>query len=212
MAQFLGSEQQRPRENSRLLPAYYKRRIVTKSSHSPRRRTDLHQACPGPVMKRVILEWGSIVSAVMALAILALWGFSRFVDQSSYHLRFPTSRSVQDDLHLVVGDGDLTLCDQFDVDASGNVRPLIVDKRRPLVSDILRRDRVGQFTIPGLDLRYYRFGLDGYLIWSVRVSLLFVVALLVLLAVLFRRGLVRLRRSIGKPGDPRTPFAPISDA
>jgi hypothetical protein len=155
-------------------------------------------------MKRIVLEWSLILSAGMALALSTLWVVSKFFDRSSYHLRISTSRSVGDDLHLLVGDGDLSVCDQFDVDASGNVRPLIVDSRKLVASDILRGDRLGQFTIPGLDLRYYRIASDGYVIWSLRLSLLIPSVLLFLLAVLLRRRLKRLRRPIEDEVDRRS--------
>jgi hypothetical protein len=144
-------------------------------------------------MKRIILEWGLILSVGLALALATLWVVSRFVDRSSYHLRISTSGSVRDDLHLLVGDGDLALCDQFDVDASGNVRPLIVDSRTVRPSDILKGDRLGQLTIPGLEFRYYRMASDGYLIWSLKLTLLIPVIALFLLAVLFHRRLKPLR-------------------
>jgi hypothetical protein len=149
-------------------------------------------------MRRIILEWSLILSVGIALALSTLWVVSKFLDRSSYHLRISTSRSVGDDLHLLVSDGDFSLCDQFDVDASGIVRPLIIDSTRVLASDILRGDRLGQFTIPGLDLRYYRIASDGYLIWSLRLSLLIPSVLFCLLAVLFHRRLKRLRRRIDR--------------
>jgi hypothetical protein len=144
-------------------------------------------------VKRVILEWGLLLSAGLALAIAMLWVVSRFFDRSSYHLRVATSRSVQDDLHLLVREGDLSLCDQFDVDASGNVRPLIVAARRVGSWGIESGDVVGQFTIPGLDIRYCRVASDGYLIWSLRLSLVIPAAFLSLLALELRRCLKRLR-------------------
>ena len=52
-----------------------------------------------------------------------------------------------------------------------------------------------QFTIPGLDLRYYRNAADGYVIWSLRLPLLIPVVLLFVLAVWFRRRLKRLRNA-----------------
>lgn len=144
-------------------------------------------------MKRIILEWSMILALGMALALSGLWGYSKFFDRSSYHLRIPTSRSVANDLHVLVGDGDLSLCDQFDVDASGNVRPLIVDSRKVRPADILKGDRFGGFSVPGLDLRYYRMASDGYVIWSLQQSLLIPAAVLFLLASLSHRRLKRLR-------------------
>jgi hypothetical protein len=144
-------------------------------------------------MKRTILEWGLILSIGMTLALSTLWVVSNFFVRSSYHLRLPASKTVGDHLNLLVGEGDLSLCDQFDVDSSGNVRPLIVDPRRSVASDILRGDRFGQFTIPGLDLRYYWSAPSGHLIWSLRLSLLYSIVLSVLGVALFRFRLKRLR-------------------
>lgn len=143
-------------------------------------------------MKRAVLEWGWVLSVGMALGLSTLWVVSRFLDRSSYHLRISTSQSAGGDLHLLVREGDLALCDQFDVDASGNVRPLIVDPRSLVASDILRGDRFGRFTIPGLDLRYYRLAPSGYLIWSLRLSLLVPIVLFLSGAALFRHRLKRL--------------------
>lgn len=147
-------------------------------------------------MKRTILEWGLIFSVGMTLAFTTLWGVSNFFDRSTYHLRLPTLRSMGDDLHLLVGEGDLSLSDQFEVDSSGNVRPLIVDPRRSVASDILRGDRFGQFTIPGLDLRYYWSAPFDDLIWSLRLSMLYFIVLSLLGAALFRYRLKRLRSHI----------------
>ena len=89
-------------------------------------------------MKRIILEWSLVFLIGMALAMLTVWAGSRFLDRSTYHLRIATSRSVQDDLHVLVANGDLALCDQFAVDAAGNVRPLIINARNVLPADIRR--------------------------------------------------------------------------
>lgn len=156
-------------------------------------------------MKRILLEWGLIGAVGMTLALATLWAVSRFVDRSTHHFRIPTSNSVGDALHVLVGDGDLALCDQFDVDAAGNVRPLVIGSQQVVAPDIAGGARRGQFTIPGFDLRYYRIARDGYVIWSLRVSLLILVVLSLLLAAWFRRRLRRLRRRLeqGRDGAPR---------
>jgi hypothetical protein len=146
-------------------------------------------------MKRIILEWGLMLWVGMALALSTLWVISRFFDRSTYHLRFAIPESVADDIHLLVRGGDLSLCNQFDADASGNVRPLM-DTVKLAASDIRRGDRLRHLTIPGVDLRYCRLASDGYVIWSLRLSLLIPVVLLFLLAILFRRRLKRLRRAL----------------
>ncbi|HEV3263763.1 MAG TPA: hypothetical protein VG013_43410 [Gemmataceae bacterium] len=152
-------------------------------------------------MKRIILEWGVILAVGSALALSTLWVVSRFFDRSSYHLRITTSKSVADDLHLLVGEGDLALCDQFDVDTSGTVRPLIVNHRDVVASNIPGGDRFGQFTIPGLDLRYCRIAPTDYLIWSLRVTMLFPIVLSLLGAALFRYRLKRRRACIRQRAD-----------
>jgi hypothetical protein len=149
-------------------------------------------------MKRIVLEWGLIFSVGAGVTLVAVWASSRFVDRSSYHLRIATSSSVQDDLHIILADGALTLCDQFGVDASGNVVPVIVNTRTRTRADILLGNRGGQFTIPGLDVRYFRFARDGYVIWSTRLTLLFPALLFLLLAVFLRRRLQR-QRNEAKP-------------
>ena len=78
------------------------------------------------------------------------------------------------------------------MDAAGNVRPLIIDARKILPWDVQRGARVGGFAIPGLEARYYRMAFGGYLIWSLRLSLLIPAAVLLLLAC-FTWKLTRLR-------------------
>src|SRR3982751_6271491 len=112
-------------------------------------------------MKRIILEWGLNLSVGMALALLILWVGSEFFDPSSHHLAIPTSRTEGGYFHLIVSDGDFSLSNQCDVDASGNARPLIIDARSLAASDIRRGDRLVRFTVPGIDLRHYRFAPSG---------------------------------------------------
>ncbi len=146
------------------------------------------------MMKRIILEWGMVFLVGTALAIVGIWAGSRFLDRSTYHLRIATSRSVQDDLHVLIANGDLALCDQFDVDAAGNVRPLVIDVRNVRPADIRRGDRFGGFAIPGLEARYYRIARDGYLIWSLRLSLLIPAAIFFMLELLLLK-IARSRRA-----------------
>ena len=132
-------------------------------------------------MKRIVREWGQLLAFGMALAILSLWAGSRFLDRSTYHVEITSSRGVQHNLHVLVANGDLALCNQFEVDASGNVRPLIINARNILPWDLQRGARFGGFAIPGLEARYYRMASGGYLIWSLRLSLLIPAAVLLLL-------------------------------
>jgi hypothetical protein len=158
-------------------------------------------------MKRIILEWGLFLWAGMALSLLSLWVVFKFFDGSSYPYKIWTSHGVRGDLplYLLVGEGDLSLCNGFELDASGNARPWFVDSPKLIASDKLRGDRLGQFTIPGIDLRYYRNTSNGYAVWwwSLRLSLLLPAALMFLLAVLFRRRLC-FRKGCRNQGGPST--------
>jgi hypothetical protein len=136
--------------------------------------------------KRMILEWGLLLCLGTALALLTLWVASGFFDRSSYHLRISTTGNLRHDLHLIVYDGQFALSNQFDRDSSGRIRPLIVEAKALIKRDILRGDRCGQLTIPGLDLRYYWNAPSRGLIWSLEQSLLIPVGLLLLLTAWFR--------------------------
>jgi len=151
----------------------------------------------GNSARRKLFEWGFLLSFGMALTLSVFWVISRFSDRATDHFRVSTSQSVQDDLHLLVGEGDFSLCDQFETDASGKVRPLIIDPRDP--QTILGSgDRTGRFTIPGIDLRYHRDARSGYVCWSVRLSLLIPVVILLACASLFRHRLKVLRARINE--------------
>ena len=68
----------------------------------------------------------------------ALWAGSDYVGGSTSHLRIPTSHSLGDDLHVVAGDGSIYLFDQFESDASGNVRPMVVDLKTHIAPKVRR--------------------------------------------------------------------------
>ena len=140
-------------------------------------------------MKRITLEWGMLLSVGMAVTLSTLWVFTKFFDRSPYRLKVPHSQSAQGDLFLAVNNGDFALSDQYYVPASGNVRPLIVTAPLRARSGTLRGGRLGGFAIPGLDVRYYRFGPDGYLVWSLRLSMLILVVLFLMLTAWFRHRL-----------------------
>ncbi len=144
-------------------------------------------------MKRVILEWGLILCLGTSIALLTLWVVSRFFDRSSYHLRISTTGNLRHDLHLFLDDGQFALSNQFDRDTSGRFRPLIVEAKTLIRRDILRGDRCGRFTIPGLDLTYYWNAPSRGLIWSLELSLLIAVGLLLLLTAWFRSRLRKLK-------------------
>jgi hypothetical protein len=121
-------------------------------------------------MRRVLSEWGFILLAGAFLALSAFWAGSYYLGGSTSHLRIPTTHSVGDNLHVVAGDGSMYLFDQFESDASGNVRPMVVDLKTHIAPKVRR---IGRCTIPGLDLRYCQFDPDGYVVWSLRLSLLY---------------------------------------
>ena len=146
-------------------------------------------------MKRILIEWCLILLAGLAIGISILWGVSRFLDRSSHQLRFATSGLVQDDIHLLVSDGALTICDQFGVDASDKVHPLVFKAHWLVRSDILRGDRARHLTIPGIELHYYRHPPDGSVIWSLRFTLLIPAFLLFLISLLLHRNLKRWLRA-----------------
>src|ERR1700722_13910545 len=145
------------------------------------------------IVKHRILEWGLIFCFGSALALLTSWVVSRFFDRSSYHLKLSPTGNLRHDLHLFMYEGQFALSNQFDSDSSGRIRPLIVEVKMLIKRDLLRGDRCGQFTIPGLDLRYYWNAPSRGLIWSLEQSLLIPVGLLLLLTAWFRIRLGKLQ-------------------
>ena len=143
-------------------------------------------------IKRVIYEWTMIASAGVALALSALWVASKFSTSRDCHLEITTSGSRGENPYFIFGKGDLTFCNQIDVDASGNARALIFSKAITL-KDLVRGDQNAHFTIPGFGFDYYSNAPSSFLIWPVRLSPLIPVALLFGLATAFRRGLNRLQ-------------------
>jgi hypothetical protein len=149
------------------------------------------------MVKRMMLEWGLILGFGASVAILTFWVVSRFFDRSSYHLRISATGNLRHDFHLFLDDGQFALSNQFDRDSSGRFRPLIVEAKMLNQSDRLRGDQCGRFAIPGLDLRYYWNAPSRGLIWSMELSLLIPVGLLLLLTAWFRisHGRLRVRTS-----------------
>jgi hypothetical protein len=143
-------------------------------------------------MKRIGLEWGLILTVGVILSLSAFWVGSYFLDRSQIYLRIPYPPNVGYDLHITLGGGDICLFDQFHVGPSGDIEPLVVDPRTHIAPPIRR---VGHVTIPGFDFQYCQFAPDGYVIWSLRLSLLVPIAMMLLVAVLLRRRLKRHRGS-----------------
>jgi hypothetical protein len=152
-------------------------------------------------VKRRILEWGLIFCLGTALGLLTSWVVSRFFDRSSYHLKLSPTGNLWHDLHLFLYEGQFALSNQFDSNSSGGIRPLIVEAKMLIKRDLLRGDRCGQFTIPGLDLRYYWNAPSRGHIWSLEQSLLIPVGLLLLLTAWFRirLGKLQARTSLVSP-------------
>jgi hypothetical protein len=150
----------------------------------------------------MVLEWGLILCLGSSLVFFGVWVFSRFFDQSSYHLRIATTGNVQHDLHLLLNDGQLALSNQFGTDSTGRIRPLIVESKMLTRNDILRGDRCGQFTVPGLDLRYYWNTPAKVFIWSIEQSLLIPALLSLVLTFWLHRRLGK-RKTPPAPGNPQ---------
>ena len=148
-------------------------------------------------MKRIILEWTLIFSVGTALALSTFWVYSRYVAPTSYHLRVPLMGMIDNDLHLLVGGGNLSVCNEFEVAKSGEVRPLIVELKDLVKGDLLRGDRVGGFAVPGVEFHSYWLSPSRYRIWSLRFSPLWPVLLLTLCSILASRSLKRLRQPTG---------------
>jgi hypothetical protein len=146
-------------------------------------------------MKRKILEWSVILSGGVFLALLALWTISVTTSKGLDHVTVPTSRSAGDDLHLLIQSGNLWFCDQVDWDASGNARADIIDPRTHIAPKIRK---IGRHAGLGFDLQYCVFAPDGYVVWSLKLSLLFPITLSLLAAALFRFRLKRLRGRVGQ--------------
>jgi hypothetical protein len=142
-------------------------------------------------MKRIALEWGMLMSVGIALTLSTLWVFTNFFDRSNYRLKISGSQIARGNLFLVVNRGDFALSDQYYVPAAGNIRPLILAAPLRTRFGSLRAGRIGGFAIPGVDVRYFRIDSDGYLVWSVRLSLLIPVVLFAFLAAWLHRCLER---------------------
>jgi hypothetical protein len=142
--------------------------------------------------RRIALEWSLILTVGVVLALSTLWGSSYFIDDTLIYLRIPYPRDVRYDLHFSLGDGEICLFDQAQIGRAGNLVPYVVNPR-PNIGPPIRR--VGRVTIPGFDFHYCQFAPDGYIIWSIRLSLLYPIMVLLLVAVVLG---CRLKR--GRPG------------
>jgi len=141
-------------------------------------------------VKRIIYEWRLIVAVAMAVAITTLWATSLFSTSTLFHLHvWPLPEAS---LHLIVGQGDLWLCNDIDDDPSGEIRSLALAP--PIASDYRRGDRLRGLAVPGLAFQSYWLAPWRNSIWSLKVSLLIPALLLFLTAALFYRRLKRVRQ------------------
>ena len=134
-------------------------------------------------MRRVLSEWGFILSAGAFLALSTLYGVS-LVDQTTFHFKVPTTGNVWHDIHMLAGNGEVRLFNQFEIDPSGNVRSLIVDLRTHLAP---KDGRISRYTLPGCDIEYCRFSAFDDVAWSLRLSLLYPAIVALVGAVLCHR-------------------------
>ncbi len=147
--------------------------------------------------RRIALEWSLILAVGSMLALAATWAGSYFIDGSLIYLRIPSPRDVQFDLHFSLRGGDVCLFNQAEFDRAGNLSPYVVNPRMHIEPPIRR---IGHVTIPGLDFQYCQFAPDDYVVWSIRLSLLYPIVVLLLVAVLLGRRLKRRHRDIEAQG------------
>ena len=143
--------------------------------------------------RRMALEWGRILTVGVVLALSTLWGSSYFIDDTLIYLGIPYFHG----LHFTLGGGDICLFDQAEIGRGGNLAPYVVNPRTHIAPPIRR---VGRVTIPGFDFHYCQFAPDGYIIWSIRLSLLYPIMVLLLVAVVLGCRLKRRRRGMESEG------------
>ena len=143
--------------------------------------------------RRTALEWGLILTVGVVLALSTLWGSSYFIDDTLIYLGIPYFHG----LHFTLGGGDICLFDQAEIGRGGNLAPYVVNPRTHIAPPIRK---VGRVTIPGLDFHYCQFAPDGYIIWSIRLSLFYPIMVLLLVAVVLGCRLKRRRRGVEAEG------------
>jgi hypothetical protein len=152
------------------------------------------------MVKRMMLEWGLLLSFGATLAMLSMWVISRYYDPTPYHLRIATTGNVQHDLHILLAEGQLALCNQFERDSSGRVRPLVPGAGGISKRDRLRGDWRWQLTIPGFDFSLFWLARWRGLFWSLEQSLLIPAGLFLLLTTWFWFRLARLKSRTSTSG------------
>jgi len=162
---------------------------------------------PGPdrtgdtPLKRILLEWGTLLSAGLSLSLLALWAASVASDQVQGYtyvpnvLNVPNGPDARDDLHLVVGRGALSFCNHVMPTPSGGFEPWVMN---PRVVQTPKVRRYRQCTVPGFDFRFGQSASDGSIDWSLSLSLLIPAALFLVGAALTHRRLRAWRGPTGR--------------
>jgi hypothetical protein len=166
------------------------------STYKPTSATN-HPDEPPMRPRRIALEWGLILTVGTVLALSGFWASSYFINDSLTYLRIPYPPDVRYDLHFSLRGGEICLFDQVEIDGAGHIAPLVVNPRTHIAPPIRG---VGHVTIPGLDIQYCQLAPDGYIIWSIRLSLLYPIVVLLLVAVVLGRRLRRRRRGIEAEG------------
>ena len=157
--------------------------------------------------RRIALEWGVILTMGMGLALSTLWGSSYFIDDTLIYLRIPhpldeghDPRDEGHGLHFSLGNGDISLFNQVVLDGAGKFAPYVVTPSPPLMRRTQPDERISHVTIPGLDYHYYQSARTGYTVWSIRLSLLYPIMVLLLVAVVLGCRLKRRRRGMEAEG------------
>jgi hypothetical protein len=105
-------------------------------------------------MRRAIFEWSSIVAGCLAFVFFAYWGVSIASHAADVKLKFGSKSRVP---QLLITDGIVFICGEQPDDANDPYA-----------------DGWTPWSLPGVVLRYSL--LDGFIAWTVGVSLLFFVA------------------------------------
>lgn len=122
-------------------------------------------------MKRVFLEWCSVLCIVFSLVCLLLWSVSVLSDSEMLGLSFGKERAH---VQTFTRNGEITFCDHV-----GNLEMIDSVKNATLLEPTASRVYGG--AIPGIDFNFIRFDNDSS-VWSFRFSLLIPCVLLILLA------------------------------
>jgi hypothetical protein len=146
----------------------------------------------------IALEWGLVLAMVGALGFLGIWGSSYFIDDTLFYQRTPYPPDKRYVVHFSLGNGTICLFDHAVIGDAGNLGPFVVDARTHIPPPPIRR--VGRVAIPGLGFDSCEFAPDGYTVWSIRLSLLYPITALLLVAVVLGWRVKRRSRGIKAEG------------